>query len=208
MTELRRDRAGQDRRHPDSLVAQVEHGGLREPEQAELRRVVGGASCEGVDRGERADVHDETAAVLLQERNGEVSGVVRAEEVRFDDGPESLGVQLFDRLELSDPRVVDENVETSERRAHEIDQRLLIRLAPGVGRGARELRRRNQFFEARNRGVDALGVARGDRDRETVGAQPVRHRETDSAASSGDQRDAALDSHALMLSDPSATVSR
>src|SRR5690606_42112864 len=86
VVELGSDRAGQDRRDAHALLTQVQHRGLREPDQAELAGVVRGAPGEEVDAGQAGD-RDDHAARVLESLGCGLDREEDAGEVRVYDSP-------------------------------------------------------------------------------------------------------------------------
>src|SRR5438067_1462510 len=67
-----------------------------------------------VHAGQRRDVDDVTAATFFYLRDRFVTAIKDAKQIRFQNRPKILGRGLLDRLEDTDARVVDENVEPAE----------------------------------------------------------------------------------------------
>ena len=100
-----------DHRDPDAVVAQVEHRRVRKAEQAELARVVGGASGERVLGRQRRDVEDVPATPALHHRRHRPQAVEAAVQVRLDHLAPLLARDLVDRREAAEAGVVDQAVD-------------------------------------------------------------------------------------------------
>ena len=112
--------ARHDRGDPDAPVAEVEHHRLGEPDEPELRGVVGGASPERMAAGEAADVHHRgprrrirvaAFAGLEEQREACLRDAEHAGQVRFDHPAELVHAQLQGRPVDADAGVVHQDVE-------------------------------------------------------------------------------------------------
>jgi hypothetical protein len=130
-----------------------------------------------------------------------VGRVIGSEKVRFDDLPEPRRIQLVDRRKVADPRVVDQDVETTQRLRRPVDQCALVAFTARVGRAAGETARRNVAPKPLKTGAHALVGPPRDRDREPVACQPPRDCEADTPRCSRDEGDAAVVCHAAIVSE-------
>ena len=173
--------------------AQVEHGRFRS--RSPTSNVVRGAARKGVDRGERA-CYEEAAPTCF--RRGAKGWLIRR-TIRFDDCPESLRVQ-FRPTELSVPRGGRgrRDAPTSCPRVHE-GLCLLLRASGRRPRNCAD----EPLFQARNRGIDALGMAREIATAKT--SRPAARHGNPIPRCPRDKR-AASGVHGAMLSDPRTSV--
>src|SRR3990167_2174579 len=132
-TEGGLDAAGQDVTGANIVVAQVEHHGLAEASQAELRGIVGSASGKGVFRGEAADVDDVSSSPALDAWQGGVHAIERAAQVGLNDGVPLIGRHAIHGTEDADAGVVYEDINPAEFLLGHSHQALHLRIVAHIG---------------------------------------------------------------------------
>ena len=142
---LVRKNAGQTTETSMSHGSELEHQRLADGDDAGLRGVVARHAGPVDEAGERGDVDDVAAALLLEERGERVAPARHAEQVDVDDA-----LPVGDRLDVDaatrrDPGVVDEDVEAAPLLAHPGQRRVPVLLGahvePAVGGGVGHARR-------------------------------------------------------------------
>jgi hypothetical protein len=187
--------AGTDRVHPDVMCSELDGSGLGEIHHGCLRRRVGLRTRTPAQTRHRGGVEDHPAVTLRDHHPGCVLG---AEEHRSDQHREAgvpvLHLDLGDRAErATDPGVVEQHVETSERLHCEVHQRRHVLLHRHVGAGEPHPITVTVGREPLGDRTTVVGVEVADHHRRPLLQEPLHGREPHSARPAGDHRRLAVE---------------
>ena len=181
------DEPGRDRVDGDALGTELEGEGLREPDDAGLRRHVGRHERLAALRTGRGDVDDTTPAGLEHVREHDLAAVVGAHEVDVEHPLPGPGVDLQEGAEDMEPGVVDQDRGSTKTVSHLGDRDLDAGAVGDVGLDADG--RSAAGGDLRRRLLRRGGVAVENGHGRAVGGQPLADGQPDARTAAGDHGD-------------------